>query len=101
MKSRILLAAMLGLASVGAAAPAPVAPAAKAFAPTRFSVIVQGTGPDVILIPGLTGSRDVWKGSVAAGAGHRHHLLHGAGFAGTPPPRQFQGGVGGAPGGGV
>ncbi|HEX8528049.1 MAG TPA: hypothetical protein VF689_13890, partial [Allosphingosinicella sp.] len=86
MKWPILLAAALGLAPVGAAAPAPApsVPAAKPFAPTRFSVVVQGTGPDVILIPGLTGSRDVWKGSVAAVPGYRYHLVQVAGFANTP-----------------
>lgn len=86
MKWPILLAAALGLACVGAAAPAPTpsAPAVKPFTPTRFSMVVQGTGPDVILIPGLTGSRDVWKGSVAAVPGYRYHLLQVAGFAGTP-----------------
>ena len=87
MKWPILLAAALGLAVAGAAAapaPAPSAPAAKPFAPTRFSVVVQGTGPDVILIPGLTGSRDVWKGSVAAVPGYRYHLVQVAGFANTP-----------------
>lgn len=84
MKWPILLAAVLGLACTGAAAPAPSAPAARPFAPTRFSVVVQGTGPDVVLIPGLTGSRDVWRGSVAALPGYRYHLLQVAGFAGTP-----------------
>ena len=85
MKWPILLAA-LGLACLGAAPPpsAATAPAAKPFAPTRFSVVVQGSGPDVLLIPGLTASRDVWKGSVAAVPGYRYHLLQVAGFAGTP-----------------
>jgi hypothetical protein len=27
----------------------------------RISVTVEGTGPDVILIPGLASSRDVWS----------------------------------------
>ncbi|HEX8380581.1 MAG TPA: alpha/beta hydrolase [Allosphingosinicella sp.] len=86
MKWPILLAAALGFASVGAAAPAPTlpAPAAKPFAPTRFSVTVQGTGPDVILIPGLTASGDVWKGSAAAVPGYRYHFVQVAGFANTP-----------------
>ena len=95
MKWPILLAAALGLACAGAAAPAPApsAPAAKPFAPTRFSVVVQGTGPDVILIPGLTGSRDVWKGTVAAVPGYRYHLVQVAGFANTPARGNAQGNV--------
>ncbi|HEX8240632.1 MAG TPA: alpha/beta hydrolase [Allosphingosinicella sp.] len=86
MKWPILLAAALGLACLGAAPPppAPAAPAVKPFAPTRFSVVLHGSGPDVILIPGLTGSRDVWKGTVAAVPGYRYHLVQVAGFAGTP-----------------
>lgn len=95
MKWPVLLAAALGLASVGAAAPAPApsATAAKPFAPTRFSVVVQGTGPDVILIPGLTASRDVWKGAVAAVPGYRYHLVQVAGFANTPARGNAQGNV--------
>ncbi|HEX8571332.1 MAG TPA: alpha/beta hydrolase [Allosphingosinicella sp.] len=94
MKWPILLAA-LALASSGAAAPAPTAspPAAKTFAPTRFSVLVQGSGPDVILIPGLTGSREVWKGTVAAVPGYRYHLVQVAGFAGTPARGNSRGNV--------
>jgi N-formylmaleamate deformylase len=92
MKWPILLAAALGLACVGAA-PVPPAPAARPFAPTRFSVVVQGTGPDVILIPGLTGSRDVWKATVAAVPGYRYHLVQVAGFAGTAPRGNARGNV--------
>ena len=94
MRWPLPLAAALGLAFLGAA-PAPPAPAAaaKPFAPTRFSVVVQGSGPDVVLIPGLTGSRDVWKGSVAAVPGYRYHLVQVAGFAGTPPRGNARGNV--------
>lgn len=86
MKSSFFLPALLGLAWAGAAAPAlaPAAPASAPFAPTRFSVVVQGRGPDVILIPGLTGSREVWKGTVSAVPGYRYHLVQVAGFANTP-----------------
>jgi pimeloyl-ACP methyl ester carboxylesterase len=95
MKRPILLAVALGLAGFGAAPlpPARPAPAARPFAPARFSVVVQGSGPDVILIPGLTGSRDVWKGSVAALPGYRYHLVQVAGFAGTPARGNARGDV--------
>jgi pimeloyl-ACP methyl ester carboxylesterase len=79
-------AAALAPAPTGVA-PAPAAktaPAAKPFAPTRFSVQVTGSGPDVILIPGLTASREVWRGTVNAVPGYRYHLVQVAGFAGTP-----------------
>jgi pimeloyl-ACP methyl ester carboxylesterase len=75
------------LALVPASAPAQPAPApaaAPAFLPTRFSVDVVGSGPDVILIPGLTSSRSVWRAAVAATPGYRYHLIQVAGFAGAP-----------------
>jgi pimeloyl-ACP methyl ester carboxylesterase len=62
------------------AAPAVAAP----FKPIRISVEVRGTGPDVVLIPGLSSSRGVWNGTVAAVPGYRYHLVQVAGFAGTP-----------------
>ncbi len=58
---------------------------AQSFTPSRFSVEVRGQGPDVILIPGLGSSRDVWAGQVdAIAANHRVHLVQVAGFAGEP-----------------
>ncbi|MGZ8998556.1 MAG: alpha/beta fold hydrolase [Allosphingosinicella sp.] len=94
----ILLVAALGLAlpagtafAVPSAAPAARAPAA--FAPTRFSVTIVGSGPDVILIPGLAGSSDIWRASVAANPGFRYHLVQVAGFAGTPARGNSRGAV--------
>lgn len=57
--------------------------AAAPFKPTRISVEVRGSGPDVILIPGLASSRGVWNGTVAAVPGYRYHLVQVAGFAGA------------------
>lgn len=54
------------------------------FQPTRFSVQVVGSGPDVLLIPGLTSGRQVWRRAVGAVPGYRYHLLQVAGFAGDP-----------------
>ena len=76
--SRGLLLALC-MASAPIAAPA----AAAAFQPTRISVAVRGTGPDVILIPGLAASRGIWSSTVAAVPGYRYHLVQVAGFAGT------------------
>ncbi len=51
----------------------------------RFSVTVTGSGPDVILIPGLASSAATWDGTVAHLRGHyRLHVLNLAGFAGEP-----------------
>ncbi len=69
----------------------PVAATAPAFAPTRFSVDVVGSGPDVILIPGLTSSSNVWRPTAAAVPGYRYHLIQVAGFAGAPARGNAQG----------
>src|SRR6185295_17024184 len=57
---------------------------AQRFEPTRFSVEVVGHGPDVILIPGLTSGREVWRATALAVPGYRYHLIQVAGFAGAP-----------------
>jgi pimeloyl-ACP methyl ester carboxylesterase len=76
MNRRTLL--LCGLAVAFAGAPA----AAQRFQPTRFSVEVTGRGPDVILIPGLTSGREVWRATAAAVPGFRYHLIQVSGFAG-------------------
>ena len=55
------------------------------FSSNRLSVVVTGSGPDVVLIPGLATSRNVWSGTVSAVPGYRYHLVQIAGFAGTSP----------------
>jgi pimeloyl-ACP methyl ester carboxylesterase len=54
------------------------------FASDRIGVEVRGSGPDVVLIPGLSSSPEVWEGTIAAVPGYRYHLVHVAGFAGKP-----------------
>src|SRR4051812_40532682 len=78
MNRRTLLLAGLALAFVGAPA------AAQHFQPTRFSVEVTGRGPDVILIPGLTSGREVWRATAAGLPDFRYHLIQVSGFAGEP-----------------
>ncbi|RVT41758.1 alpha/beta fold hydrolase [Sphingobium algorifonticola] len=58
---------------------------AAAFASRRISVTVRGTGPDVLLIPGLASGPGVWAGTIAAVTGYRYHLVQVRGFAGLPP----------------
>lgn len=73
----------LALAVRAEAAPAPAAQ--TAFASDRLSVEVTGSGPDVILIPGLASSREVWRAEAERlKATHRVHLVQLAGFAGEP-----------------
>jgi pimeloyl-[acyl-carrier protein] methyl ester esterase len=56
---------------------------APAFASDRLSVEVIGSGPDVILIPGLASSREVWRPlATRLSATHRVHLVQLSGFAG-------------------
>jgi N-formylmaleamate deformylase len=78
MNRLLLILSALALAFAGAPA------AAQRFEPTRFSVEVVGRGPDVILIPGLTSGREVWRATAAAMPGYRFHLVQVAGFAGEP-----------------
>lgn len=78
------LALLLALAAPIIVLPAAPVPAAETFAPTRFTVETIGTGPDAILIPGLTASSDVWRPAVAAVPGYRYHLIQVSGFAGAP-----------------
>jgi N-formylmaleamate deformylase len=75
---RLFILSAAALALVPAAAPG--AP----FASSRFTVEVRGSGPDVILIPGLSGGRNVWAATVRAVPGYRYHLVQVSGFDGEP-----------------
>lgn len=58
-----------------------------AFASNRLHVRVDGPegAPDLILIPGLSSSPEVWQGAVDHLAGrYRVHRIHVQGFAGAP-----------------
>ena len=83
MKAFVPLLALLLAAPAAVPAPA-LAARTPAFVPTRFTAEVVGEGRDVILIPGLTASKEVWRGAVAAVPGYRYHLIQVAGFAGAP-----------------
>jgi len=82
MKRRgILIGALLALA---ACATAPEAPQAG-FTSERISVVTRGSGRDVILIPGLSSSRDIWNTTAdALDNTYRVHLVQLNGFAGAP-----------------
>lgn len=94
LSSALLALVLIGATAASAAPPAaPPARSAAAFAPKRFSVVTKGSGPDVILIPGLASSRDVWNGAVAAVPGYRYHLIQVAGFAGEKPGANASGAI--------
>lgn len=72
------------VASTVQAEPSP-AVAQAAFVSDRLSVEVIGSGPDVILVPGLASSHEVWRAlATRLSATHRVHLVQLAGFAGEP-----------------
>jgi pimeloyl-ACP methyl ester carboxylesterase len=77
---------LVSLAFLAACASAPSGAAtAPSFQSDRISVVTRGQGPDVILIPGLGSSRDVWAATAdALDDTHRIHLVHLNGFAGAP-----------------
>ena len=71
------------MAGTARAEPALVGQAAPVFASDRLSVEVIGQGPDVVLIPGLVSSREVWRAEAERlKATHRVHMVQLAGFAG-------------------
>lgn len=57
---------------------------AAPFESNRITVTTEGSGPDVVLIPGLNSSPRAWTTTVAAVPGYRYHLVQLAGFAGQP-----------------
>ena len=64
------------------------------FESTRISVLVQGSGPDVILIPGLTSHREIWDTTAdALDDNYRVHLVQLNGFAGYEPQGNAEGPV--------
>jgi pimeloyl-ACP methyl ester carboxylesterase len=60
----------------------------------RITVTVRGTGPDVVLIPGLSSSSAVWDATAAHLEGrYRLHIVQVAGFAGSSARANAQGAV--------
>lgn len=67
------------------APPMATAQTAPAFTSDRLSVEVLGSGPDVILIPGMASSREVWRAeALRLASTHRVHMVQLAGFGGEP-----------------
>lgn len=80
-----LFLACAAVAPVSAAPAAAESTMAAPFVSDRLSVEVVGAGPDVILIPGLGSSREVWRATAdRLKATHRVHMVQLAGFAGEP-----------------
>ncbi|HEY2176936.1 MAG TPA: alpha/beta hydrolase [Caulobacteraceae bacterium] len=81
---KALIAAGLVLAFIAAPAAAQrLFPDSKMFTGERISAEVVGSGPDVVLIPGLASSRETWRATAERLKGrYRLHLIQVAGFAG-------------------
>lgn len=83
--SKLLLAVVLATSTCAAVADA---------ISDRLTVTVRGTGPDVLLIPGLTCSSAVWDATVNRLKDHwRLHVVQVAGFAGSPARANASGAV--------
>jgi pimeloyl-ACP methyl ester carboxylesterase len=68
-------------------------PAAAKFASDRITVTTQGSGPDVVLVPGLTSSPAAFKFVAQDVPGYRYHFVQVKGFAGTPAEGNASGDV--------
>jgi pimeloyl-ACP methyl ester carboxylesterase len=77
------------VALFGVSLPASAAP----FTSNRITVRTEGSGPDVVLIPGLNSSPRVWTEMVKAVPGYRYHLVQVSGFAGQPKGGNTEGPV--------
>ncbi|MEW6762582.1 MAG: alpha/beta hydrolase [Pseudomonadota bacterium] len=86
---RSMLGAAAALIAVLPLAQALAAP----FESGRITVTTEGSGPDVVLIPGLNSSPRAWTTTVAAVPGYRYHLVQLAGFAGQPVGGNKEGNV--------
>lgn len=68
--------------------------AMPALAQERFTDTITGAGPDVILVPGLASSGNVWDATVKQlSPTHRVHVLQVRGFAGEPAGPNAKGDV--------
>ncbi|MFN4041199.1 MAG: alpha/beta fold hydrolase [Brevundimonas sp.] len=63
----------------------------QAFQSDRIVVESRGSGPDVIMIPGLASTADVWRRTAEALPGRRVHLVTVRGFGDAPPAANAQG----------
>jgi pimeloyl-ACP methyl ester carboxylesterase len=88
---RFLAFLMLAFAAAVPAAAQPAA--APGFTSDRIGVTVTGSGPDVVLVPGLGSEPAVWTSTIAAVPGYRYHLIHVSGFAGRPAAANAEGPV--------
>lgn len=81
---RLIAMAGASLCIPGGLSAAPPSPLPSPFSSRRIVVRTEGSGPDVVLIPGLGGGPGIWSGLTDSVTGYRWHLVHVRGFAGLP-----------------
>lgn len=85
MHTTVMLAGIGTTLALLSASPAQSAPLPVTADQNGISVLVQGTGTDIILIPGFASSYEVWADLASRlRQNHRLHLVQVAGFAGSP-----------------
>lgn len=89
----LLAAAALPLPQSAHAQASSAATPATQFSSDRIIVTTVGSGPDVVLVPGLSSSPEVWRTTVDAVPGYRYHLVQVKGFAGAAPEANASGPV--------
>jgi pimeloyl-ACP methyl ester carboxylesterase len=79
----LFVAQPVAAAALATPSPARLYSDSKLISTDRVSVEIVGTGPDVVLIPGLASSRETWRRTVDRLRAHyRLHLVQIDGFAG-------------------
>ncbi|WP_029086084.1 alpha/beta fold hydrolase [Brevundimonas aveniformis] len=86
MNRRNLVLSVLTLPSLSVLGACATVRSTPAFSSERIAVSIEGSGTDVILIPGLTSHPEIWDTTTAhlLGTGHRVHRVWVSGFAGRP-----------------
>ncbi|AZF05693.1 alpha/beta fold hydrolase [Pseudomonas sp. R5-89-07] len=85
MRTGMMLAGIGTTLALLSASPAQAAPLPVTVGQDGISVLVEGAGTDIILIPGFASSYEVWADLAARlRQNHRLHLVQVAGFAGSP-----------------
>lgn len=92
MRFQLMPVAVLSLAACSAGVSNRATAPAPAFTSDRISVVTTGTGPDIVLIPGLASHRDSWQWvAPTLDDNYRVHRVQLNGFAGFEAQGNSQG----------
>lgn len=94
LKSIVAATFALGLTAIAASAGTKLFSDSTLVVQDRFSDEIVGQGPDLVFIPGLSSSREVWKATAEQlKSRYRLHLIQVSGFAGEEPRANASGPV--------